>query len=298
MTGLLKPARITGATAGFKCAVCGIDGSVEGTASAQQAARLLGPGGRILLVAGVDPWDAFANARGDLDRARARLHTDAEEALLRARRELDGERDSDARVIDGRASDILLDEVKREGADLVAVGTHSRGRTHGYVVGSVTTLLLHEAPCSVLVARASAPPLHWPRRILVGVDGSADSALALERARGLGAEPGARIEVITASGGKPLNLRAAQMVGSGLPHKIDSRPPVEALVEASASADLLIVGSRGVHGLSTFGSVSERVADRAACSVLVVRSGSARRESRQGQRLDGGVGRGRPDVPI
>ena len=61
------------------------------------------------------------------------------------------------------------------------------------------------------------------------------------------------------------------MVGSGLPHEIDVRGPVETLVEASAGADLLVVGSRGVHGLCTLGSVSERVAHRAACSVLVVR---------------------------
>lgn len=271
MTDFLKPAPIRGVTSGFKYAVCGIDGSSEGMVATRQAAQLLGPGARLLLVAGVDPWDVFMKAQGDLDRARARLHADAEDALLRARRELDGDRDSEARVIGGRAEDILLDEVTREGADLVAVGTHGAGRAHGYVVGSVATLLLHKAPCSVLVARASASPLHWPRRILVGIDGSVESALACQRARGLAAEFSARIDLITALGGKPLDLLAAQMVGAELPHKIDPRSPVEALVEASVSADLLIVGSRGAHGLSTLGSVSERVAHRAACSTLVVR---------------------------
>ena len=156
MTGLLEPARITGATLGFKYAVCGIDGSPEGAVAAQQAARLLGPGGRLLLVAGVDPWDALTRSQGDLDCARARLHADAEEAFLRARLKLDNERDSDGRVADGPPVDTLLDEVKREGADLVTVGTHGLGRAHGYLVGSVTTLLLHEAPCSVLVVRELA----------------------------------------------------------------------------------------------------------------------------------------------
>ena len=47
--------------------------------------------------------------------------------------------------------------------------------------------------------------------------------------------------------------------------------PVVALVEAARDADLLIVGSRGLHGLKALGSVSERVAHDASCSVLVVR---------------------------
>ena len=44
-----------------------------------------------------------------------------------------------------------------------------------------------------------------------------------------------------------------------------------ALVGASGIVDLVVVGSRGVHGLKALGSVSERVAHQAECSVLVVR---------------------------
>jgi nucleotide-binding universal stress UspA family protein len=49
------------------------------------------------------------------------------------------------------------------------------------------------------------------------------------------------------------------------------RHPVEFLVEASTEADLLVVGSRGLKGIKALGSVSERVAHEAKCSVLVVR---------------------------
>lgn len=49
-------------------------------------------------------------------------------------------------------------------------------------------------------------------------------------------------------------------------------PPVFArALCASLEADLVVVGSRGLHGLVGLGSVSERVAHRARCSVLVVR---------------------------
>jgi nucleotide-binding universal stress UspA family protein len=39
----------------------------------------------------------------------------------------------------------------------------------------------------------------------------------------------------------------------------------------SAGADPLAVGSRGLRGIRALGSVSERIAHEARCSVLVVR---------------------------
>jgi nucleotide-binding universal stress UspA family protein len=47
---------------------------------------------------------------------------------------------------------------------------------------------------------------------------------------------------------------------------------VWALAELSKEADLLVLGSRGLHGLRALGSISEQVAHRATCSVLVVRN--------------------------
>ena len=47
--------------------------------------------------------------------------------------------------------------------------------------------------------------------------------------------------------------------------------PSGRLVGASGIVDLVVVGSRGLHGLKALGSVSERVAHQAKCSVLVVR---------------------------
>ena len=47
---------------------------------------------------------------------------------------------------------------------------------------------------------------------------------------------------------------------------------MHALTAASAGADLIVLGSRGLHGLKSLGSVSERVAHRAPCSTLIVRA--------------------------
>ena len=65
----------------------------------------------------------------------------------------------------------------------------------------------------------------------------------------------------------------ARLVGAivGDDRKDVTAEPVPALVGAAFEADLLVVGSRGLHGLASLGSVSERVAHQARSSVLVVR---------------------------
>jgi len=52
---------------------------------------------------------------------------------------------------------------------------------------------------------------------------------------------------------------------------IEHRRPAGELVEAARDVDVLVVGSRGLHGARALGSVSEQVAHEASCSVLVVR---------------------------
>ena len=49
--------------------------------------------------------------------------------------------------------------------------------------------------------------------------------------------------------------------------------PTEGIVEAAGrlGATLIVLGARGLSGVSALGSVSERVAHQAPCSVLVVR---------------------------
>ena len=97
---------------------------------------------------------------------------------------------------------------------------------------AVATHLLHEAPCSVLVVRPTAERERWPRSIVVGTDGSPAAAAATAVAYAL-----------------------AKRFGAG-----DERKPADYLLATSKDADLLVLGSRGLHGFAALGSVSERVA--------------------------------------
>jgi nucleotide-binding universal stress UspA family protein len=167
-------------------------------------------------------------------------------------------------------------------ATLVALGSHGHSRAAGIILGGAATTLLHEAPCSVLIARTSLIEDGFPSSIVAGVDGSPQSRQALEAARNLAERFSAEHRVIAARESKTVfddALRDLEGV------EWDERKPVDALVARSKSADLVVVGSRGLHGFPALGSVSERVAHRARSSVSSSASGSDQRTRRGGAPL-------------
>jgi nucleotide-binding universal stress UspA family protein len=172
-------------------------------------------------------------------------------------------------VVRGTAWQQLVAEVDTEHATLLAVGSHGTGRIRGILIGSTATEIVHRAPCSVLVAREA--DASFPRRIVVGVDGSPESAAAYAVAAGLAHRFEARLWPVVAHGGEGVDRR---LVATIVDYHHEDLPdePVRALVAASTEADLVVVGSRGLHGWKALGSVSERVAHEAHCSTLIVRN--------------------------
>jgi len=68
--------------------------------------------------------------------------------------------DATCRILTGtvHAPADLIAEVAREiGADLIVVGSHGRGYLTSALAGSVTTRLLHVAPCPVFAVPAHVP---------------------------------------------------------------------------------------------------------------------------------------------
>lgn len=255
---------------GFRKVVVGIDGSPESHEAARQALRLAGDDVVADLVTAyvtVTPLVGMTGAEAPVYLDEDRLRELAERTVGGAVAAVGEHARGYARA--GVAWDVLIDAADGAPGGLVAVASHGTGRFAGILVGSVATEVIHKSLASVLVARDSGPA--FPERIVVGVDGSESSRAAFAVAAGLAARHGATLLPVVAHGGKHVDTaQAAAIVGRRYDDYEDA--PAHALVAAAAGCDLLVVGSRGLHGIRALGSVSERVAHAAPCSVLIVRN--------------------------
>lgn len=252
------------ALAVFDRIVCGVDGTPEALEAARQAERLRSPDGALELAA-VEEVNTAVHAGFAMSRVLDEIETAAREGLQRAADEVSP---TSSRLLTGEPGPCLLDEIERTDATLVAAGPRGHSRAAGVLLGSVAATLLHEAPCSVLLAR---PPRFgdFPSSIVVGVDGSPQSLAAAAVAKAIAERFGSEYLIVTATGGKRIDLAPIQELSR---HFVsDPGRPAQVLTDLSKEADLLVVGSRGLHGLKALGSVSERVGHGASSSVLVVR---------------------------
>ncbi len=253
----------------FERVVCGVDASEAGASAAQAAAVVTARDGSLSLLAVDDPSIAV-HAGWGMSRVLEALAEEAQAALDRASLEARSLHSFEAKLVKGDPRFCLLAEIERRQATLVVAGSHGLSRAVGIALGAVSTHLLHEAPCSVLIARGAIDVDHWPRHVSVGVDGSPDSALALDAARALAKRFESEVRVITATRDAHVDLDAARRLEPQL-EEHDGRA-VDVLTAAAQTSDLLVVGSRGLRGVRALGSVSERVAHSAEHSVLVVRT--------------------------
>ena len=173
------------------------------------------------------------------------------------------------RAVDGYVMASLLTETARIDASVVVVGSHGHSRASEILIGGVAGELLHRAPCSVLIARAAGEATAFPAEIVVGMDGSEIADAAFAAATQLATRLSCPLRVVTALRGKNVDLEHVRRRAPAV--EVVEEHPVAALVSASKTAGLVVVGSRGLHGIRSLGSVSERVAHQAVCSVLVVR---------------------------
>jgi nucleotide-binding universal stress UspA family protein len=261
-------ATMPAALAVFDRILCGVDGTPESLEAVRQAERLRSADGTLELAA-VMEVNTAVHAGFAMSRVLQELEATAEDGLRRAANEA---KPATSHLLAGEPAPRLLDEIERANATLVTVGPRGHSRAAGILLGGVAATLLHEAPCSVLLARA--PEFgEFPSSIIVGVDGSPESLAAATVAKAIAERFGSEYLIVAATGGKRVDLPPMEALS---PYFVtDPGRPVDVLAELSKEADLLVVGSRGLHGPRALGSVSERVGHRAASSVLVVRAQEA-----------------------
>ncbi len=253
----------------FERVLCGVDDTPAGFAAATVAARVCAPKGSLALLSVEDPSIAI-HAGWATPFVLEEIDGAARHALEQGNAAAELHHPTEGRVASGHPVDALKAALNRDHSTLVVVGRHDRSRAARILLSSVATDLLHDAPCSVIVVPAHGELDRWPRSIVVGVDGSEFARAALQAARALSARFDVHIRAIMATAGGQLNVERALAMAP----ELEKQPlrAVDSLVIASEETDLVVVGSLGLSGLRTLGSVSERVAHEAHAPVLVVRT--------------------------
>lgn len=187
--------------------------------------------------------------------------------------------------------------------DLVVMGTHGRRGVDRLLIGSVAEDVVRTVQCPTLTVReeASVPPGQAVRRILVPMDFSESSRLALDHAKELAMTYGAEIHLLhvveeiampAAYGMEPISFAVPDIIQSsekalaeiaeddiGYEHvqvqSVAGYPATTILDYIDENdVDLVAIATHGRTGLDRLllGSVAEKVVRRAACPVFTVKT--------------------------
>lgn len=197
-------------------------------------------------------------------------------------------------LLEGDARDELLGAAEHEDVDLLVVGSCGTGsHLHAGHLGSVTHHLVHYTTRPLVAVPASALS-SWPKRVVVGVDGSSASARAVAWCRDAAA--GLLTEVIVVHAAAPsaepvprsdpeswceaalkhCNIWATPLRDAGIPTRtvVVEHEPVTALTETALDeqAGLIVVGTRGLGGVTglRLGSTALKVLHHSAVPVALI----------------------------
>ena len=212
---------------------------------------------------------------------------------------------SEAEVVRGRPATAIVDDAARIEADVIVIGSRGRGLLGAFALGSVSAEVVDHAGRPVLVGRgedrfervvladdgsdsaataralvagwsvfrdatvAVTSVVHVPAPLHSAISPSIYQAALKDYARTVDEARSQRDQVLS---GSAAELRKAGRSVVTLPREGDPAEQILA-VAADQAAQLIVVGSRGVTGLSRLllGSVARNVLYGATCSVLIAR---------------------------
>lgn len=181
--------------------------------------------------------------------------------------------------VDGFPSAVLLAESQT--ADLIVIGSRVTGRMLGLVVSSAGIELSAHAHCPVVVVRPTDDD-RAGNRVVIGYDGSPAADAALDFGLGHAQRHGLPARIVTV-------LEEDEDDDHDLMAAVRAHPlardtelievtghPSELLLDWSADAKLLVVGSRGRGGFVglLLGSVSQTMLHQSPCPVAVIPRGA------------------------
>ena len=277
------------------------DGSPDARAAAEWLARFPLPEGAVHLVLSVVSIPPSPIAFPGLEDRKQSLLADGRRACEEAADALRPRCPAvQVKVVEGEPREQILSIAATWRPHLAVLGRRGLGGLERMLLGSVSLTAARHVACSVLVVQAAARPI---QRIVVGVDGSEGSRQAVNFVESLPLGPGVEVHLVAVSellvptslsfaarealkpdlaevyGREQGKLRdvlmhaASRLEGrSGVHMHTPVGDPARQLLDVAATADLVVVGSRGLGAVRRLllGSVSEKVLQHAPCPVLIV----------------------------
>lgn len=193
----------------------------------------------------------------------------------------------------GAVSPTIMKHARKK-TSLVVMGSRGLTALDRFMLGSVSTRVVHHASCSVFIAKEPARPL---QRILFATDGSRESARVMSflqknlvplKMREEGAARGVEVIVMHVmpflrypelkETGRSVVAHAAKRLQKAGFHTEEAprigNPADEIITYAEQrQADLIVSGARGLGAVARFflGSTSTKILHHSHCSVLIVR---------------------------
>jgi nucleotide-binding universal stress UspA family protein len=161
----------------------------------------------------------------------------------------------------GPADWALLNLAEREGAALLVVGKRGLGKLEGRLLGSVSRRAAELAPCPAVVVPVEFGDDRGP--VVVGVDGSAEAAAAVEWAIAEARADGVGIVVVHGIAGLPAELPPSALERFVEQARDLARTHADRVTEAGVDADIVVEVVDPRHLLTTVG------AERGASLIVV-----------------------------
>lgn len=231
---------------------------------------------------------------------------DSEELVRSARAEFDAAGfNTKGLVLEGHPGKELLDQLERDSYDVAVVGSGSHSWAGHRLLGSVSTLILHEAQCSAVIAHEFRKT-DDVREVIVGVDGSETATQTVEAISRILDPASLQIEVLSVAA-TPAPVAVPVLMGPSYPNadtytqllaherakaarcvadaagvlhdagfqvvtRMDEGTPGTVILDEARQdgADLVVVGCRGLGPIRRvlLGSVSDQVARHATAAFV------------------------------
>lgn len=203
-------------------------------------------------------------------------------------------------ICEGEPPEVIVDTARGKNADLIALGTYGRKGFKRLLMGSVTSQVIMNAPCDVLVVSTECTGCSGKYvSLLVPFDGSESSKKALARACALSKLDGGEVTVLyvipryeemmdffkTDSITKSLFQEAEKILAGAKKIAAELGVPIKAVVQEGHAGDriieladkfkndLIVMGTHGWSGVNKaiMGSTAERIIAHAVRPILIVR---------------------------